>query len=90
MGTAWVTECYEFGLIGVMIGGAVLAKFCQLLDAHIIQSRYWSVFIFEFFTLIILSPRGNLLPSIYLILKYSVIIFCVMGVYDLLKRRKRF
>lgn len=90
MGTAWVTECYEFGLIGVMIGGAVLAKFCQLLDAHIIQSRYWSVFIFEFFSLIILSPRGNLLPSVYLILKYSAVIFVVMGAYDLLKRRKRF
>lgn len=90
MGTAWVAECYEFGLIGVMIGGAVLAKFCQLLDARVIQNRYWSVFIFQFFSLIILSPRGSLLPSIYLLLKYTVVVFVFMGAYDLLKRRKRF
>lgn len=90
MGTAWVTECYEFGLVGVMIGGAVLAKFVQLLDTRIIKSSYWSIFLFEFFSLIILSPRGSLLPSIYSLLKYTIIVAVVMGAYNIVTHRRKY
>lgn len=88
MGTAWVTECYQIGLIGVILGGAVLAMFVLFLDTKIIKSKIWSIFIYEFFSLIILSPRGSLLPSIYLLLKYGAIVLMTVGAYDAVTSRK--
>ena len=79
MGTAWVAECYEFGIIGVILGATVLSLFVRFFETRIVGSRYFSILTYMFFGLIIMSPRSSLFPSLYTVLKWFIVtlVLCV-------------
>lgn len=73
MGTSFITEAYEFGIIGVIISAFVFVKVILLFEKSIAKSRIGKYFLFYMFTIIVLSPRGAILPGIYDLLKYGII-----------------
>lgn len=73
MGTSFITEAYEFGIIGVIISAFVFIKVILFFEKYVEKSRIGKYFLFYMFTIIILSPRGALLPGIYDLLKYGII-----------------
>ena len=86
-GTAWVAECYEFGIIGIMLGAILLAWFIHLFEDRIVFGRFSSIFTYEFFGAIVMSPRGSLLPSIYSILKWLLVASIVCLIYKLVFKK---
>lgn len=76
-GTAWVTECYEFGLVGVILGSYVLSLFIKFLNTRMMYNKYTLIFIYPLFNVLLLSPRGNLFISISEIFKVLVIFYCL-------------
>ena len=87
-GTAWVAECYEFGIIGIMLGAILLAWFIHFYEDRIVFGRFSSIFTYEFFGAIVMSPRGSLLPSIYSILKWLLVASIVCIIYKLVFKNK--
>lgn len=81
-GTSFVAECYEFGLLGVIIGALVLAMFIVYMDYRMRRSHYLMVFLYLLFSMIILSPRGGLFVGLYDIIKYSLILFVLTTIYS--------
>jgi len=82
-GTAWIAECYEFGIIGVVIGATVLVLFVKYFNHSVINNRWLSIFTYSFFSLIIMTPRGSLLPSLYFVVKWSLVVAVLVFVYKL-------
>lgn len=87
-GTSYLTECYEFGLFGVILGAFVLALFMIFIDYKMRKSYYMMVFLFLLFSNIILSPRGSLFLGIYDIIKYSLILLVLTWVYTIIHKKK--
>ena len=82
-GTSYIAECFEFGVFGIIIGTFVLAYFLYYFDYKLMRSRYMMVFMFTMFTLIVLSPRGSLFLGIYDIIKYSIVYFLLVSLYNI-------
>lgn len=88
LGTSFITEMYEFKIIGVIIGGFALAYFMYFVEYKMVHKPYMLILLFDFFTTIILSPRGSLLPSIYFIIKYTTVFLVLIGLYYLFVKKK--
>lgn len=88
-GTSYIAECYEFGIIGVMIGALVLAIFIILVDYKMRRSYGLMCFIFLFFSNIILSPRGSLFVGLYDIIKYGLIIGLLLFICPFGSKKKQ-
>ncbi len=86
-GTSFITECYEFGLIGVVLGTLVLALFMIFIDYKMRKSYYLMVFLFLFFSNIVLSPRGSLFLGVYDIIKYSLILVILLFIYSIFHKK---
>jgi len=82
-GTSFIAECYEFGTIGVLIGAIVLGYYCVAFEKYILKGKFRMIFLYLAFQLIILSPRGALLLSIYDIIKYSICFIFLKFMYNL-------
>ncbi len=54
MGTAWIAECYEFGIIGVMLGASLLSLFVKFYERRIVGNRFLSILTYLFFGTIIM------------------------------------
>ena len=80
MGTAFVTEGYEFGIIGVILAAYVFVVFVKFVEDKMWLSRIGCFFLYYEVELLLLSPRGSFLPGIYDLLKYggvaTIILFC--------------
>lgn len=82
-GTAWVAECYEFGILGVMLGATFLSWFVHFYENKVVFGRFASILTYTIFDTIVMSPRGSLLPSIYNILKWLLVAGLVCMLYRL-------
>lgn len=78
LGTSNIAEFYEFGLVGVLIGAFLLIYFIKVLNTNIFSKRIWLFLSAYCFRLIILSPRGGLLPSIYEVFKLCAIALVIL------------
>lgn len=88
LGTSFISEMYEFKYIGIILGALALAYFMYLVEYKIIKKPFILIFVFDFFTTILLSPRGSLLPSIYFILKYTLVALILITISKILIRKK--
>ena len=86
-GTSFVTECFEFGMFGIILGALLLALFMYFIDFRIKKSYFLMIFLFLFFSNIILSPRGSLFVGIYDIIKYSIIYVILSLGYSIFNRK---
>ena len=87
-GTSFVTECYEFGVVGVVIGAFVLALLLIFIDQKMRKSYYLMIFLYLFFSMVVLSPRGGLFVGLYDIIKYSLILFVLITIYSVFHKKK--
>ena len=83
MGTSFIAEAYEFGIIGIIISAFIFVKVIILFEKYIVKSRLGKYFLFYMFTIIILSPRGAILPGIYDLLKYYIIGGSILLLFNL-------
>ncbi|WP_018336400.1 O-antigen polysaccharide polymerase Wzy [Butyricimonas synergistica] len=88
LGTNFVAEMYEFGIFGVILGAFMLVYFIYLVENRMFKSHLSLIFLFEFFTLILLSPRGSLLPSIYYMIKFTIVVMVILYSYKLFFTRR--
>lgn len=89
MGTSFVAEGFEFGLVGVIIVSLLLALMVNFVENRMTKGFIKLFLLYYFFQTIILSPRGAILPGIYDIIKYLVIAFIMLKTYSLISFRKR-
>jgi hypothetical protein len=89
LGTSYIAETYEFGLWGLLIGAFLLILFIYLLDNKIMRNKFLIPFASMFFYNIVSSPRGSLLPSIYIILKFTVLMAIILIVGGKLIKLRR-
>lgn len=87
-GTSYIAECYEFGTLGVAIGGIVLGWFCNVFNTYITKNHFRMLFLYLFFQMIILSPRGSLFVGIYDIIKYTFCFFVLKHTIGLFYKNK--
>jgi hypothetical protein len=87
MGTAWIAECYEFGIIGVMLGASLLSLFVKFYERRIVGNRFLSILTYLFFGTIIMSPRAGLLPSLYAIIKWLLVVSILVLLYKLVANK---
>ncbi|WP_106830637.1 O-antigen polysaccharide polymerase Wzy [Parabacteroides pacaensis] len=88
LGTSFVTEIYEFKYVGVILGALALAYFMYFVEYKMMKTPFLLIFLFDFFTIILLSPRGSLLPSIYFIIKYTLVALVLITMSKILTRKK--
>ena len=81
LGTSYVAEVAQYGFCGVFIGGFFLAFYIRIFEVLILTNRYVRMFIYMVFTGIITSPRGSLLPSIYIISRDLLFFFLLYNLF---------
>lgn len=84
-GTAWITEWYEFGLLGVVIGAFILSWTVRFLNARLMYCKYVSIFTYMLFSFVILSPRGSLFLPILEVIKYFIVFFILQIIFRFFK-----
>lgn len=84
LGSSYIAEMYEFGIIGVILGMILLAWFVNFVDTKMFKSRFSMVFAYNFFQCVILSARGSLFPSLYEIIKITIVYFIVTSLFGFL------
>lgn len=88
-GTSYITECYEFGIVGVILGALVLVMLLTFFDTKMRKMRFFSIFTVSFFTCFVMSARASLFIGAMDFVKYSIIVFFSLKLYDILHKRKR-
>lgn len=89
MGTAFVTESYEFGIIGVIIGAFIFIQFVKFVENKAWHYRITMFFLYYQVQLLLLSPRGAFLPGIYDILKFGGLVSVIMLFYGISLFKKK-
>ncbi len=84
MGTSFVAEGFEFGLIGVIIVSSLLSIMVNFVETKMTKGFIKLFLLYYFFQIIILSPRGAILPGIYDIIKYLGCSFIILKTYELI------
>lgn len=88
IGTSYIAEAYEFGLIGIILAAFILAIYIYIFNKKVISIRFLLLFSYLFFYPIITSPRASLFPSIYALLKYLIIMTISIILYNIIRYRK--
>lgn len=78
LGTTNIAELYEFGILGVIIGGILYAIFLTKFTLNVKYSRTWLLFSFFLFSSIALSPRGAYFPSLYSFIRILIVYFIIV------------
>lgn len=78
LGTSCIAELYEFGLIGVVIGGVIMAWVIAKFDLKIKTNRYYLLLSFFFCSYLLIAPRNTFLPNIYFLLRY-LLVYCIIS-----------
>lgn len=81
LGTSYVAEVAQFGFWGVFFGGGFLAFYLRKFEVLILTNRYVRMFVYMVFAGIITSPRGSLLPSIYIISRDLLFFFFLYNLF---------
>jgi oligosaccharide repeat unit polymerase len=88
IGTSYIAELYEFGLIGIVVGSVFLSFYIIQFQRYVGKSRFVLLFSYYFFYSIVSSPRASLLPAIYVFAKLLLVICIVLIGYNLIFRKK--
>lgn len=78
LGTTNIAELYEFGILGVIIGGILYAIFLARFALKVKYSRTWLLFSFFLFSSIALSPRAAYFPSLYSFIRILIVYFIII------------
>ena len=78
LGTTNVAELYEFGILGVIIGGILYAIFLAKFMIKVKYSRTWLLLSFFLFSSIALAPRGGYFPSLYSFIRLLIVYFVIV------------
>lgn len=89
LGSSYIAEMYEFGIIGVILGMILLAGFVNFVDTKMFKSRFRMIFAYNFFQCVILSARGSLFPSIYEIIKITIVYVIATSLFGFLFPRSK-
>lgn len=89
-GTAFVVEAFEFGIIGILLSTIVLGYSLNYFENKMFTSRFRMLFVYYIFSLIILSPRGGLLPSLYDLVKISIVSYILILLFKFISVQKIF
>lgn len=77
LGTSCIAELYEFGIIGIIIGGSIMAWGIAKFDLNIKTNRYYLLFAFFFCSYLLIAPRSTFLPNIYFLIRY-LLVYCII------------
>ena len=84
-GTSCVTELYEFGIAGVIIGALVFAFMIYFIQKNFNKSRILLLFSYTIFSVIITSPRAGMFVPLYQIIRtlgFAWVAFAVYGLFS--------
>lgn len=84
--STFLAESFEFGVVGVICGGGLVAIMIYLLEEKIFTKNKFVFFAYYVFYCLILSPRGSLFPSLYTMIKYSIV---AAALYFLFRSHKK-
>lgn len=83
-GTSCVTELYEFGIFGVIIGAIVLAYMIYFIQKNFNKNRMLLLFSYIIFSTIVTSPRAGMFVPLYQIIRtlgFAWVAFAVYGLF---------
>ena len=80
-GTSCVTELYEFGIVGVIVGALVFAYMIYLFQKHFTHSRLLLLFSCSIFSVVVTSPRSGMFLPLYEIIRSFVFVWVAFKCY---------
>ena len=89
MGTNYVTECYEFGVLGVIIGALVLVLILAFFETRMRKNRFLLIFMLPMFTQFVLCARSSLFVGATDFIKYSLLTFMTLRFYNFAIKKER-
>ncbi len=87
LGTNFIAELYEFGLIAIILGAVFFAYFISAFEKLVFKKRVYlflSLIILQYF---FIAPRSGFLPSIYFIFRVLLIYYCILVIFRLYSRK---
>ena len=86
-GTSCVTELYEFGIVGVIVGALLFAFMIILFRKHFSHSRLLLLLSYSIFSVVVTSPRAGMFLPLYEIIKSFVFVWVAFKVYHYISGR---
>lgn len=80
-GTSCVTELYEFGIFGVIVGALLFAYMIILFLKHFFHSRLLLLFSCSVFSVVVTSPRSGMFFPLYEIIRTFVFVWVAFKGY---------
>ena len=87
LGTNFIAELYEFGLLAIILGAVLFSYFILIFEKNVFKKRvflFLSLVILQYFFLV---PRSSFLPSIYFILRVFLIYFFILLVFRIYNKK---
>lgn len=85
LGTNFIAELYEFGILGVILGAILFSWFIAIFNLNFYKNRnlfLLSMFIVQYF---FFAPRSTFFPYIYFLGRYVIVYFFIIYIYIFLK-----
>lgn len=81
LGTSFIAEVYQFGLLGVFCGAVFFAYLISLFNKNYSKSRVLLIFSMFFVQYFLMAPRSNFLPNFYFLIRYIVIFIFIYLIF---------
>lgn len=82
LGTSFIADIYEFGLLGVFIGAIIFSFFISSFNKLYYKKKIIFIFSMFFVQYFFMAPRSTFLPNIYFLVRYLVIFIFIYFLFD--------